>query len=271
MANALFLVAADQFHLVPSGKDGVDFSYLEALQHSISHRRSTTTRRSGLRSGLHPNVPRGPFRAVMTTASASAVATSSIITGHAASWVGDPRRRAAAGKTSFASAAISWPRRGRAAYVDDFQKSENYLPLAKPGRQYPFSVTPLFSLRPDPGGADRGSVDPDFLFSLRHHLHTLRLPSFQSICFRYAVTIVAAMVCGLGGFARPAMAVVDTWIFDGDGNWDEGGKWSLRHPGSGQCQRRNRRWRYRRHGRRVGQVALDRWIVVGQQQGGRAL
>ncbi len=51
--------------------------------------------------------------------------------------------------------------------------------------------------------------------------------------FHFAATAVVGMVCACVGLTRPAFALDNTWTFNGNGNWDEGGKWSLGIPAEG--------------------------------------
>jgi hypothetical protein len=50
---------------------------------------------------------------------------------------------------------------------------------------------------------------------------------------RFTVVTIAAAVCASASFVQPAMSANNTWTFNGNGNWDEGFRWSLGIPAEG--------------------------------------
>src|SRR5215212_1293263 len=62
----------------------------------------------------------------------------------------------------------------------------------------------------------------------------LSLHFFQLVNFRrYAAVALVGVLCTNVHFIQLASALNNTWTFNGNGNWDDGPKWSLGIPADG--------------------------------------
>src|SRR4051812_5181829 len=50
---------------------------------------------------------------------------------------------------------------------------------------------------------------------------------------RYAGIALLGVFCAWASVIQPAMAITNTWTFNGNGNWNDGPKWSLGIPAEG--------------------------------------